>query len=198
MNDTQHAIGKLASPDSLPDAIHIAVAPMMAETKLYPGQPVGLVSRAPDIGGTPDFTEARKAIGLVDPFLKDPVFPEQWFWCFLLPNTISSLRHVWTHPAWEGVSPQEAEVEVRYKRAAENEIRKMAAEMGIRYDELLAHAKTWAEGGWKGTYPDTVVQQDSQTWQDNFDPGTFWPAYEILTGTKVEKEAKEQIFSCAC
>ncbi len=94
-------IGKLIeNGDRRRDAVHIAVVPMTAETELTPGQPVGL-SRSNDA----EFAGAtHKPVGIVDPFLTVPVSPGQRFWLFLYPGTITSLRHVWTHPEFAAVN----------------------------------------------------------------------------------------------
>jgi hypothetical protein len=78
------------------DAIHIAVAPVTAAEVLRPGQHVGLV-RPGDLEAV---GPCDKPLGIVDPFLPGPVEPGQRFWLFLYPNTITGLRHVWTHPAF--------------------------------------------------------------------------------------------------
>ena len=78
------------------DAIHIAVAPVTATTRLTPGQPIGLVRE----GNSELVGPCDRNIGIVDPFLPGDVEPGQRFWMFLYPGTITGLRHVWTHPAF--------------------------------------------------------------------------------------------------
>ncbi len=90
MNDTQSLIGKLIEGKQERDAIHIAVAPVVASTEVLPGQHV-------NARGEP----LSPLVGIVDPFLKRAVRVGQQFWVFLYPNTITSLRHDWTHPAFE-------------------------------------------------------------------------------------------------
>lgn len=90
-------LGQLIQDDSARrDAIHIAVAPVIADEVLRPGQHVALVD-----GATDRIRAGFDAIGIVDPFLKGPVMPGQKCWLFLYPGTITSLRHLWTHPAFE-------------------------------------------------------------------------------------------------
>lgn len=89
------------------DAIHIAVIRMVATTRLFPGQHVG-------VDGSPN---AEKTVGIVDPYLPGPVYPDQPFWALLYPRTITGLRHVWTHPDFddEVSPPRPVEVEVPTK-----------------------------------------------------------------------------------
>lgn len=88
-------LGKLIETPQQRDAVHIAIAPVVATMKLHPGQEIGFV----DDGNVRVGTVAAP-LGIVDPFLKHPVNPEQSFYMFLFPNTITSLRHNWTHPAF--------------------------------------------------------------------------------------------------
>jgi hypothetical protein len=87
-------IGRLIDQERGRDAIHMAVAPVEAGEKLVPGARVGLVDGKA--------MEVDEAIGIVDPFLTKAVRPGQRFYLFLFPGTITSLRHEWVHPAFEG------------------------------------------------------------------------------------------------
>lgn len=79
------------------DAIHIALAPVTAAERLQPGQRVGLLEEGNrELVGASD-----RNIGIVDPFLRVDVEAGQRFWLFLFPNTITGMRHVWTHPAFQ-------------------------------------------------------------------------------------------------
>jgi hypothetical protein len=90
-------IGQLITDgDRRRDAIHIAIAPVMAAVQLAPGQHVGLVQEGDlELVGPCD-----RNIGIVDPFLAEGVEPGQRFWLFIYPGTVTGLRHVWTHPAF--------------------------------------------------------------------------------------------------
>lgn len=87
--DALETIGNIIDEREKRDAIHLAVEPVCAKVKVFPGQDV-------QADGTP----GPDAIGIVDPFLKGPVQPGQYFWLVVYPRMIHSLRHVWTHPSF--------------------------------------------------------------------------------------------------
>lgn len=83
-------LGKLVSENEhRRDAIHIAMAPVTAPTQLVPGQHV-------DANGNPD----GKHVGIVDPFLTKPIKAGERFWLCLYPDTVTGIRHIWSHPAF--------------------------------------------------------------------------------------------------
>ena len=75
------------------DAVHVAIAPVTAAESLAPGDHVGFLGQ--QVGKTSD-----ELIGIVDPFLPRPVASGERFWLVLYPNTITDMRHVWSHPAF--------------------------------------------------------------------------------------------------
>ena len=89
-------LGQIIEGEQHRDAIHIAVAPVEAAEQFVPGQRVGLLADG-RASGKP-FVDK---IGIVDPFLRTDVEAGQRFWLWLTPYTITSLRHEWTHPAFE-------------------------------------------------------------------------------------------------
>ncbi|MFO0822607.1 MAG: hypothetical protein U0792_05710 [Gemmataceae bacterium] len=52
-------------------------------------------------------------VGIVDPFLREAVRPGQRFWLFMYPNTVTTLRHEWTHPAYATTSTQEVNATIK-------------------------------------------------------------------------------------
>ena len=77
------------------DAIHLAVEPAIGGMwMMQPGEHGCIV----DGVVVPAHRDA--ATGIVDPFLKGPVHKGDRFWFVVLPRTITSLRHVWSHPAF--------------------------------------------------------------------------------------------------
>lgn len=85
--DALATLGTIIDASAGRDAIHLAVEPVIAVEKLFPGQHVGFVE-----GGV---GTSSKPVGIVDPFITGFVAPGQHFWLVVYPRTITSLRHVW-------------------------------------------------------------------------------------------------------
>jgi hypothetical protein len=173
-------IGKIIRTERYRDAIHIAVAPMTAAERLNPGQHVGLL---PD--GRAGI--AAKSIGIVDPFLSDYVEPGEKFWIFMYPNTITSLRHEWVHPAFEPQTPIETP-----QSKSRKWIEAFAAELDQTYNRLMEAAAYWID-------TEEYTMDNSEKYK-SMDAGAwpiFWKHYEIATDTKVKNHTAE-FFTCSC
>ena len=93
------------------DAVHVAVVPCVAWCDLAPGERVSLLrldgfepAAVPDTDGD--------AVGIVDPFRQGTVARRERFWLCLFPGTVTSLRHVWTHPAFAPKLPASKEAQL--------------------------------------------------------------------------------------
>jgi hypothetical protein len=179
MSDPQTKLGQIIDGDQQRDAIHIAVAPVIARELMMPGTHVGLYEgRATPLSDNP--------IGIVDPFLPSAVKRGQQFWMFLYPNTITSLKHIWTHPAFSA-----EEAVLTEKLAAEAWLKDYAKRNYTEYDYLIECAKTG----------DDICFGNEQD-DLNSDAGLrqkFWDSLELVTGQKMTNEQRSiEWFRCAC
>lgn len=92
-------LGKLLPGDERRrDAIHVAIAPATALTRLKPGEHVGIASFKDGEAQVDNLAGA--VVGIVDPFLTDDLQAGDRFWLLLYPKSITTLRHYWSHPAF--------------------------------------------------------------------------------------------------
>ena len=183
---TQDMIGKILTAEAERDAIHIAVAPVVAACQLVPGAPIGLNEQ-----GQADLTD--KTIGIVDPFLKRPVKRGDRFFLFLYPNTATGLRHVYTHPVLDAK-------EVQDRSASEKWLREFAEEIYHDYDDrpdFDAYAKLLeqAEEGYfcLNSQPDWLYQEGATEKQE------MWRHLEIVRGRPFgSAHVASASFSCSC
>ena len=172
--DTQHSVGKIITTPQERDAIHIAVAPMTAAELLSPGQHVGLTH-----DGAAGFSD--EPIGVVDPFLKTVVRKGQKFWLFLYPNTITSLRHEWIHPAFVPTAKQESELWLRG----------FAESWRMEYNYMIDEA----------VYGESIVAGTDLhgTAELGADHDLFWHHLEIVTGKSfTDEHVAKTTWSCSC
>jgi hypothetical protein len=173
-------LGQLVIGEQHRDAIHIAVAPVVAGESLEPGAHVGLLPNGAAVCG-------YNAIGVVDPFLKQNVRKGQTFWLFLYPNTIKGLRHEWTHPAFEQVPTSASQA----MSPSEEWLRAFALTCdGIGYDELMQAAERYLRTG--------AHFSQGGRFEGMYVPEEFWDHYEKATNTSVEGDQRGSFFTCSC
>ena len=175
-------LGQLISGGGQRDAIHIAVAPVVAGELLLVGQDVGFTGDDSTTVGS-----VANPIGIVDPFLKKPVMKGDTFWLFLYPQSITSLRHDWAHPAFTAAPA----VERPDKEASRQWIADFAGRIGQTYETLMDAAQQYDECG---DYEYDNSERYKKCW-DEFPE--FWKHYTILTGVAVV-ETDACPFTCSC
>ena len=174
-------LGTLPAAGSMRDAIHVAVVPMVAAEKLWPGERIGCVHGFNSLARKCD-----KVIGIVDPFLTEAVQPEQLFWMAILPGTVTGMRHEWQHPMFEAVDDTPKDE----KAVSEAWLREAAMSLGIRYDSLLYEDFDL----FTGEYIDNG-EPIRDRWYDIAEE--FWKHYKVVTGRDVPEE-KRGGFTCSC
>jgi hypothetical protein len=182
----QIKLGQLILGDANRDAIHIAIAPVVADEKLSPGQDIGFV----DYGNPEKVGHSISPVGIVDPFLKHMVFPGQRFFMFLYPNTVTSLRHHWTHPAFSEAPKPVIDQRVEDAKAWLTEF---AKELNMeRWDDLVDVVKDCMS---TGDYFRLGFDTPDRVYSDRRE---FWRNYEIVTGERVDDTDDTLPFSCSC
>jgi hypothetical protein len=180
-------LGNLITDESHRDAVHIAVAPVTAGSDLYPGDRIGFVGNAYTVD-----TEAVPIIGIVDPFLNNVVLAGERFYMFLLPNTITSLRHEWTHPAFEKEDELSSMEPTFFKLkgaiAEEKWVADYAERIGTTYSELMEAAASYQATGEYfckgGDFEGEYITEE------------FWDKYEIITRKPIDERGS--FLTCSC
>lgn len=195
---TTSTVGKLLDESAQRDAIHMALAPVISgeNTPLPPGTHVSVIDgdRAVIHGG-------QRPIGIVDPFLPGPVLKGERFWLWLYPDTITSLRHQWTHPAFGEVpNARHPNYEVS-RKWLEDFGRRMDygyqdGWTGISFDDVVAGAVDTLDSDWKGSDVDFPGGYMGGP-QGAITP-EFWEHIEVVTGRTVPRDTKRGGSFCAC
>lgn len=173
-------LGKLIEGEQNRDAIHVAIAPVIAAERLAPGWHIGL-------------NEAGKAsalaapIGIVDPFLKESVSTGAQFWMMLYPGTITGLRHEWTHPALGGLV-------VSSHLEAKSWLHAFADKWNFKYSDMIDEAQR--HGGFVVA---DGIDLHSASELDPGDEEKFWKCIEAVTGKSFGGEHRREFgWSCSC
>jgi len=192
---TLASIGTVHTEDLGRDAVHVAVVQATAGERIWPGRPVRL-----NTDGLATMNAGAPFLGIADPYIgawheygdrKEYMIDKgQRFFIFLFPNTITSLRHEWTHPVLD--SPP------RVVSDAERWLRQFADRWSLDYTQLVAAATSRDYGEW-GRY--VVAQgQDLHSYEELGEDGPlFWQHLEALTGQTFEDGHRQRfVWSCTC
>jgi hypothetical protein len=189
--DALETLGTIINESAGRDAIHLAVEPVIAAMTLRPGEDVGL---GPD-GSAAVASLCPQPLGIVDPFLKAPVKKGERFWLVVYPRQITSLRHVWTHPAFEQES-----IAVPSDRKARSEewLRNyLQTADAPSYETIIAVAIKGADGeGYYRSYMDGEYFHVGGHDASGNIPPEFWDHVENIIGKKVS--GRPSYFSCSC
>lgn len=153
-------MGNTLDKDYGRDAVHLATIATVAAENLLPGQDIGLTDDKQASG------RVRDLIGIVDPFIIGTVKKGDLFWMVLYPRTITSLRHVWTHPSFpneNGEPDPEPEPEI-----VNGKIRLTQAQQMM------------------------VKRAESEEWLRKYFSGSDVPPYDVFMGAVREKELGEK------
>jgi hypothetical protein len=184
------SIGKIIVGEAHRDAIHVAIAPLVASGCFMPGAHVGL----DESGNAAEATMSNDvdAIGVADPFLLDPIRPGQRFYVFLYPGSATGLRHVYAHPALDRAGATNASA----KQTSEEWMRNWAREhMSTDYygdtDAPLSDEQSYANAINAGHNMHVGPYEDARNHIDN----EWWAHWEAITG---QRGQRGEYFSCGC
>jgi hypothetical protein len=184
--DALATLGTIIDDTQKRDAIHLAVLPMVAPVRLKTG---AHVTR----DGEPTTPYGGDAVGIVDPFLHGShVGAGETFWLVIYPRVITSLRHVWEHPAF----PSEILTQPASDRSAsERWMRNWAVEhMGADYygdEDRRSEESAYAAAIEAGHHLHIGPYEDARDHIDN----EWWAHWEAITGAQGKRG---EYFSCSC
>lgn len=183
MSETLNTIGKVLTKDLPRDAVHIAVLCVeLQESKLKPGDHVGY-------HGT-----RQHPIGIIDPFLPHTLIQVGTkVWVFLYPNTITSLKHLWTHPDIPDTEDSIVFNQITvHKEVSPSKvwIENYADMLGITFDELMEAAHNYISYG-------EYLCRGGQ-FEGEYTSEEFWDNYEQYKKIKLNSSQKTNFFSCSC
>lgn len=178
-------VGNIIEGNAHRDAIHVAIAPVIAGQVIQPGEHIGF-----NRSHTKVFPGANKLIGIADPFLKERIEIGDTFWIFLYPQTITGMRHHWQHPEFQEEGsmdfPHPDDIPDYLKNEHAAWIRGWASTIPLAYDVVMDGAKDYLETGEYLCFGGLLEGIDI--------PDEFWEHYNALTGAN----GSGHFFICSC
>jgi hypothetical protein len=164
-------LGKTPETDKR-DAVHVAIFPTVAGCLLHAGNHVELEH------GTAVLCEPGKGIGIVDPFLKNELKKGDRLYICLYPDTVTGMRHEWSHPAVDSQDGVKAKLE------------QIGKEYHTDLEQVLDACEAFANGEdfcfWGDYGPDMMYERGGEIAQ----------LYYMLTGKTIDPD--QASFRCAC
>ncbi|MES2048832.1 MAG: hypothetical protein V4447_10555 [Pseudomonadota bacterium] len=189
--DALETLGMIITENEKRDAIHLAVENVVAGMSLRAGEHI-LIKDDVAVLAMP-----TQGIGIVDPFIDGPVDKGQHFWLVIYPRQITSLRHVWTHPAFDEQSdPVAALPAPTEKEVSEAWIKNWAASIPLDFATVLQGASDYVEDKKAGGYGEYLCF--GGLLEGEHVPDEFWPHYETVTGFPVDESHRGSFFTCSC
>lgn len=193
--DALETLGMIITEKEKRDAIHLAVEPVIAGVRLYPGDHVRLEN------GRALRADTGKGLGIVDPFLEGHINPDDRFWLVVYPRQIKSLRHVWEHPSFPesdatlntpSVSVVDSE-QWLHDFCKTNDVPDYETLMKAIRDEPLDD-DGYVSISKEGTDYWVFIGIDAHCEV----PAEFWQHVEVVLGRKLDDYEKTEHFSCSC
>lgn len=186
MNDyVLTTLGSILERDHERDAVHIAIIPVIAGEALAAGQHVMVRE-----GQAYRRVGHHAAVGVVDPYLPRELAEGERFWLFMWPQSITSLRHQWGHPAFPMAGPRSTPEQVAQ---SEQWLHRFANEHKIDYEDLVKGA---ADGSGARFGEDHYGAIGSE---DGIDAVEFWRHVETVTGCQFSQAHRlGTYFGCSC
>jgi hypothetical protein len=177
------------------DAVHLATITLTSEVALAPGNRI-------NIRDGKAVKALSGATAIVDPFLNEIVLPGEKFLALIMPRTIASLRHVWSHPD----IPDEAAVTV--EKVVERIVVNPMDEL-IRMLDEFGRKLEWPQSGHSlystmsgGKWDNYITIYDSDAHGLIAIPDECWERYEQIHGERSKHDPRDGgegvYFSCSC
>lgn len=188
--DALATLGTIIDDKAGRDAIHLAVEPVVAGEQLFPGQHIRIENGVAVANG--------ETFGVVDPFLKGAVYAGQRFWFVIYPRQITSLRHVWEHPAFQttSITPQPTTEATTAYDISEKWLMNYADEIDETFNTLMQAADDWVENG-DYFYGSRTGEYFGKFEGESTHPD-FWDHYQVYRKTIVPDDQQRSFFTCSC
>lgn len=183
-------VGEVIKGEAHRDAIHVAVLPVIvAADYMYPGETCEFVYGTTD--QIKQANDARKSIGIVDPFLTVTLKKGDRCYLWMKPGTVTGMRHHWQHPAVD--EPKVAE------DISELWLRQFAQHWNFDYDEMVRLAQVPGEYITANGVDLHSREELSKATDGTLTEDLFWGHLGNVTGKIFNQAHRSSIgWSCSC